>query len=358
MYVVHFRVHTGHYTGLFEVCVWLFVVYIELFGVYIHWKYVVLFRVYIDLLHRALLKWKARWNAYRALFSVYRSHIQVSLECTYDSFECLYVYRALLSAYSALLSVYTALLGVYRALWSVCRALLSVYRALWSVYRALWSIHRALLRVYKSLLSVYWALWSVQRVLWSIYKALLSVCSSRKLPTRETQILRYKFKLNHNLNFEGLRGIQESDFFRLSGFWGRSFLSEKCQVTTLSHTHEWGVICDVYEWDDVQSCQSNTTQKDYMWFIWMIHHKKTIRDSYEGDVRRQLFAKRLYASHSYTSHIFFLHHVYSISANMGWLRLVRSLKLLVSFAKEPYKRDYILQKRPIKLRSLLIVATP
>jgi len=33
-------------------------------------------------------------------------------------------------------------------------------------------------------------------------------------------------------------------------------------------------------------------------------------------------------------------------------------KLKVSFAKEPYTRDYILQKRPINLRSLLIVATP
>jgi len=43
---------------------------------------------------------------------------------------------------------------------------------------------------------------------------------------------------------------------------------------------------------------------------------------------------------------------------MGWLRLVGSLKLWVSFAKEPYKRDYILQKRPVILRSLLIVATP
>jgi len=30
---------------------------------------------------------------------------------------------------------------------------------------------------------------------------------------------------------------------------------------------------------------------------------------------------------------------------MGWLRLVGSLKLQVSFAKETYKRDYILQKR-------------
>jgi len=43
---------------------------------------------------------------------------------------------------------------------------------------------------------------------------------------------------------------------------------------------------------------------------------------------------------------------------MGRLRLVGSLKLQVSFAEEPYKRDDILQKRPIISRSLLIVATP
>jgi len=48
----------------------------------------------------------------------------------------------------------------------------------------------------------------------------------------------------------------------------------------------------------------------------------------------------------------------SLPPCMGWLRLVGSLKLQVSFAKEPYKRDYILQKTPIILRSLLIVATP
>jgi len=43
---------------------------------------------------------------------------------------------------------------------------------------------------------------------------------------------------------------------------------------------------------------------------------------------------------------------------MRWLRLVGSLKVQVSFAKEPYKRDDILQKRHIILRRLLIVATP
>ena len=45
-------------------------------------------------------------------------------------------------------------------------------------------------------------------------------------------------------------------------------------------------------------------------------------------------------------------------AHMGWLRLVGFSKLWVSFAKEPYKKDCILQKRLMILRSLLPVATP
>jgi len=43
---------------------------------------------------------------------------------------------------------------------------------------------------------------------------------------------------------------------------------------------------------------------------------------------------------------------------MGWLRLVGPLELYVSFAKEPYKRDDVLQKRPMILRSLRIVGSP
>ena len=54
----------------------------------------------------------------------------------------------------------------------------------------------------------------------------------------------------------------------------------------------------------------------------------------------------------------YLIHASLCAPYMGWLRLVGSLKWQVSFAKEPYKRDDILQKRPIILRSLLIVATP
>ena len=48
----------------------------------------------------------------------------------------------------------------------------------------------------------------------------------------------------------------------------------------------------------------------------------------------------------------------SSRGGMRWLRLVGSSKLVVTFAKEPYKRDDILQKRLIIVRSLLIVATP
>ena len=44
-----------------------------------------------------------------------------------------------------------------------------------------------------------------------------------------------------------------------------------------------------------------------------------------------------------------------IHCAIGWLRCVGSSKLQVSFAEEPYKRDYVRQKRHIILRSLQIV---
>jgi len=43
---------------------------------------------------------------------------------------------------------------------------------------------------------------------------------------------------------------------------------------------------------------------------------------------------------------------------MGWLRLVGSLKLWVSFAEYGMFYRALLQKRPVILRSLLVVATP
>jgi len=47
-----------------------------------------------------------------------------------------------------------------------------------------------------------------------------------------------------------------------------------------------------------------------------------------------------------------------ILAPYGVATISRLHKMIDLFAKEPYKRDYILQKRPVILRSLRIVATP
>ena len=64
-------------------------------------------------------------------------------------------------------------------------------------------------------------------------------------------------------------------------------------------------------------------------------------------------------THSYRRHDSFIQVTWlQKDATVGWIRLVGSLKSHVSFATEPYKRDYILHKRPVILRSLLIVATP
>jgi len=50
-------------------------------------------------------------------------------------------------------------------------------------------------------------------------------------------------------------------------------------------------------------------------------------------------------------------HECIVFLNMGWKRLVGFLKLKVSFVKEPHKRDDILQKRHIILKSRILVAT-
>ena len=47
-----------------------------------------------------------------------------------------------------------------------------------------------------------------------------------------------------------------------------------------------------------------------------------------------------------------------VVSSMGWLRSVGSLKLWASFTENSLFYKSLLQKRPIILRSLLIVATP
>jgi len=69
----------------------------------------------------------------------------------------------------------------------------------------------------------------------------------------------------------------------------------------------------------------------------------------------QVYARYQNVCGSWVSEILMCHTAWY---HMGWLRLVGSIKSYISFAKEPYKRDNILQKRPIILSTLLTVATP
>ena len=63
-------------------------------------------------------------------------------------------------------------------------------------------------------------------------------------------------------------------------------------------------------------------------------------------------------THSYVWHDSFIRVTHCQLQGMGWLRLVGSIKWYVSFAKEPYETDDILQERPKVLSILLTVATP
>jgi len=64
---------------------------------------------------------------------------------------------------------------------------------------------------------------------------------------------------------------------------------------------------------------------------------------------------------THTHHIGMIWSIDEYTAHLytayGGATISRLLKITVSFAKEPYKRDYILRKRPIILRGLLIVGT-
>jgi len=128
--------------------------------------------------------------------------------------------------------------------------------------------------------------------------------------------------------------------------WVMSHTSESCH-THLSHvTHIW-----------VMSHTSSYV-KHIWWKTWLFRSL---------DPSRTLSMSHVTLSVSHvTGHLVFLHQndawhglMYSsVSSPIGCLWLAGSFKLQVSFAKEPYKRGNILQKRPIILPILLTVATP
>jgi len=62
---------------------------------------------------------------------------------------------------------------------------------------------------------------------------------------------------------------------------------------------------------------------------------------------RALFAEETYNLKEPTNRSHCIPSLFCWKCSILKVVLVGSLKLSVSFAKEPYKRDYILQKRPI-----------
>jgi len=96
-------------------------------------------------------------------------------------------------------------------------------------------------------------------------------------------------------------------------------------------------------WDLVQKCD-------------LAHNSKSRAISIYIDIMYRAIS--IYIDIVYRAISIYIHITQRMRLVMGWLRLVGSLELQVFFAKEPYKRDDILQERPIILKSLLIVATP
>jgi len=138
------------------------------------------------------------------------------------------------------------------------------------------------------------------------------------------------------------------------------------------HTHEW-VLSNVWMshiWMSHvthmnECCQ---TYDQGMSHVWMSHvtHMHESYHTYEWVTSHMWIMTSLtcmaWSVHvtSHVTHMNDVHrHVTHINnIHMGWLRLVGSLKWQVSFAEYCLFYRALLQKRPIILRSLLIVATP
>jgi len=108
-----------------------------------------------------------------------------------------------------------------------------------------------------------------------------------------------------------------------------TYMPSHCRVRDMTHAylwHDWMRTCDTthwYIWQFSLTCVWHVSVV-YVWHDW------------------SMWVTRLTC----------------IWLNMGWLRLVGSLKLQVSFAEYRLFYRARLQKRPIIWRSLLLVATP
>jgi len=181
-------------------------------------------------------------------------------------------------------------------------------------------------------------------------------------------------------------------------YWG-VWLWPTLSRINVTHIHDWGVWMWHTEAYDCDPLRRMHVTHIHNWVVW-IWHTQSSHHTYEWDVPH-MWLGRATDMHQSPSHMWsrvvphtyapvratdmhqspvcgtmrlgratdmhqsrVVPHTYapvdmcSTHLGMGWLQLVGSLKLYVSFAKEHYKRDDILQKRPITLRSLLHLAIP
>jgi len=112
-----------------------------------------------------------------------------------------------------------------------------------------------------------------------------------------------------------------------------------------------------FDWQDQICCASQSSE----WRIDLLHtamHCKHTATSCSILQHTVIHCKALQRTVTNCQIWFACSAARNLQSDMGWLRLVGSLNLRVSVAKEPYERDDILQKRPIILSIILTVATP
>ena len=99
----------------------------------------------------------------------------------------------------------------------------------------------------------------------------------------------------------------------------------------------------------LMTLMTHDSLEKYMYYIYIYHTYVCIYISY--------------CTHSFSWRYLFVRvpsriHTCDATCAYGVATMSRLLTMIGLFCKRPYKRDYILQKKPIILRSLLIVATP
>ena len=118
--------------------------------------------------------------------------------------------------------------------------------------------------------------------------------------------------------------------------WVMSHMKKSCHIWVTSHMPHACETWLLQIWLDSLICDMTHSYVTWLIPVW---HDSLLCDT----------------SPACVTWLFFVWHDFLV---MAWLWLVGSIKLLVSFAKEPYKKGAILQKRPIISSILLTAATP